>query len=79
MRSLGDVMNSSVMHMPRAKSEFNLTSATVESKRTVPINSNQVYVFSGNLLFICHLQPQNMTNVQWFVLYTRIWHRVKIN
>lgn len=35
MRSLGDVMNSSAMHMPRAKSEFNLTSATVESKQSV--------------------------------------------
>lgn len=30
MRSIGDVVNSAVAHMPRAKSEFNLISATVE-------------------------------------------------
>lgn len=30
MRSLGDVANSSSMHMPRAKSEFNLTTTTTE-------------------------------------------------
>lgn len=30
MRSLGDVVNNSMMHMPRAKSEYNLTCATVE-------------------------------------------------
>lgn len=33
MRSLGDVVNSSKMNMPRAKSEFNLTTtATIERK-----------------------------------------------
>lgn len=33
MRSLGDVVNSSTMNMPRAKSEFNLTTtATIERK-----------------------------------------------
>lgn len=30
MRSIGDVVNSSVMNMPRAKSEFNLTSSSGE-------------------------------------------------
>lgn len=28
MRSLGDVVNSSTMHMPRAKSEYNLNKST---------------------------------------------------
>lgn len=32
MRSIGDVVNSSVMNMPRAKSEFNLTSSVAERK-----------------------------------------------
>lgn len=33
MRSLGDVVNSSTMNMPRAKSEFNLTTtAMIECK-----------------------------------------------
>lgn len=32
MRSIGDVVNSSSMNMPRAKSEFNLTSSVVERK-----------------------------------------------
>lgn len=32
MRSIGDVVSSSAAHMPRAKSEFNLTSSTVEGK-----------------------------------------------
>lgn len=41
MRSIGDVVNSSVAHMPRAKSEFNLTSATVEGKK-VSFNNFQI-------------------------------------
>lgn len=32
MRSIGDVVNSSSMNMPRAKSEFNLTSSNAERK-----------------------------------------------
>lgn len=30
MRSLGDIVNNSAMHMPRAKSEYNLNCTTVE-------------------------------------------------
>lgn len=35
MRSLGDVVNSSMMHMPRAKSEFNLTNSSTGSVSTL--------------------------------------------
>lgn len=37
MRSIGDVVNSSVMNMPRAKSEFNLTSSVAEGKLVIDL------------------------------------------
>lgn len=51
MRSLGDVVNSSTMNMPRAKSEFNLTTtATIERKLPSPfIISNKNLII---MLFI---------------------------
>lgn len=84
MRSLGDVVNSSKMNMPRAKSEFNLTTtATIERKykhtQRDTIVSIHLYSYFYNHINKKMQQHRKMIRVWLFVLYIHIWHRVKIN
>lgn len=64
MRSIGDVVNSSSMNMPRAKSEFNLTSSVSERN----IDTFLVFTFRAKKFF-SPKQLQNGINGQYRVAY----------
>lgn len=64
MRSIGDVVNCSVAHMPRAKSEFNLTSAAVEGKTVLIIRKVKGEILST---FYSSSQMGSAHHFSWIV------------